>query len=60
MKKYIKPNMEVSVIEMEEMIAASLNGTSEGININISKDEDFAGGVADGKDRGGSDWGGLW
>ena len=51
MKKYIKPNMEVNVIEMEEMIAASLNGTSEGVDITVSKN-DFVGGDANTKQRG--------
>lgn len=62
MKKYIKPNMEVNTIEMEEMIAASITGTSglSDLGIEIGKD-DFGGGDVDTKGRGMGDLdGNLW
>ena len=55
MKKYIKPNMEVNTIEMEEMIAASeVTGTD--IDDLGMGGNDFSG-DADTKDR--NNWGGL-
>ena len=57
MKKYIKPKMEVTTIEMEEMIAmSSVKGTD--IDLNVSQDEYYQGGMTvDGKER--NDWSGL-
>ena len=56
-KTYMKPEMDVEILELENMIAASP----------VSKTDDDAWGVNDvsgvtmeGKDRDDSDWGGLW
>ena len=57
MKKYIKPKMEVTTIEMEEMIAmSSVKGTYID-DLDVSQDEYYQGGIVDGKER--NDWSGL-
>lgn len=56
MKKYIKPNMEVNTIEMEEMIAASEVTGTDGIGDLGMGGNDYSG-PADTKDR--NNWGGL-
>ena len=52
-KTYISPKMEVEVIELESMIAASLDFKNE------TKVKDFDKELL-GKDRDDNDWGGLW
>ena len=52
-KTYISPKMEVEVIELESMIAASLDFKNETKVKDLDKE-------LLGKDRDDSDWGGLW
>ena len=52
MKKYIKPNMEINTIEMEEMmIITSVTAGSENLGISVSNDV-FGGTEVDTKERG--------
>ena len=52
-KTYISPKMEVEVIELESMIAASWELNNEKKVKDLDKE-------LLGKDRDDSDWGGLW
>ena len=53
-KTYIKPEMDMEVVQLEGMIAAS--------GLSIAADDTKANAVLgmEGKDRNDGDWGGLW
>ena len=52
-KTYMKPEMEVEVMELENMLAGS-------DDLTISKKGAVQSYELEGKDRDDSDWGGLW
>ena len=58
MKKYIKPQMEISTIEIEDMmiITSLQDEAGSSLDIKIDNDNTFSE-SADGKDR--NNWGGL-